>query len=72
MNFDKAVNEYIELSTIPGLGKMLPIDNHTTSPKPEDTFPNAERRVDVNLPEIEHNIVRKYLKYIIKQLQRVR
>ena len=71
MNFDKAVNEYIELSTIPGLSKMLPID-HTTSPKPEDTFPNAERRVDVNLPEIEHNIVRKYLKYIIKQLQRVR
>jgi hypothetical protein len=72
MNFDKAVNEYIELSTMPGLGRMLPIDNHTISARPEDSYPNAEYRVDVELPEIEHNIIRKYLKYIIKQLQKAR
>jgi hypothetical protein len=72
MNFDKAVNEYIELSTVPGLGRMLPIDNHTISARPEGSYPNAEYRVDVVLPEVERNIVRKYLKYIIKQLQKAK
>lgn len=63
--FDKQFNEYIELTTVPGLGSMLPIDNHSISARPEDTFPNGEVRMDVVLPK--HGKT-KNLKKILKQL----
>lgn len=71
--FDKQFNEYIELTTVPGLGSMLPVDTHSISARPEDTFPNGEVRMDVTLPKTSKTKdVKKILRSLIKSLRKAK
>lgn len=71
--FDKQINEYIELTTVPGLGNMIPIDTHSISARPEDTFPNGEVRMDVVLPRAtKTKDIKKILRGLIKSLKKAK
>jgi len=71
--FDKQINEYIELTTVPGLGSMLPIDTHSISARPEDTFPNGEVKMNVVLPKTSKTKdIKKILRGLIKSLKKAK